>query len=396
MKMNFTLDQINGAPFFLYERASKSRKLSGYHVYIRCAFRSWDNLTEAQKIELMRDPLRGVIIGRLEEFGLLPDGFDRQNGDPFLIAPFSSDDLRADLRKVAGYYWRNASINIREAWNNRAERLNARPQSGEFTTLPSTLFQDNRSSEAVLRRILVKDFGSLRSQFDSSFMKIRQKKTLYNKVEHVSLEVKIDHKFYFYKEIPCSVMDSIFGSNTNVVGELFQDNERVKNRSSSRHIGTYHIFARDRVTAILSTSDVDLSSFMSYKDEVIKHHLCSYAIIKRIGRTQKIKCYGWETSDGLVNFIFSNFDNTDTIEVSFYEPVLEKNVARTNEDGEEKEYKFLYCFPNGNVSMCGNYEINYFCPVILQVNKKKMTLKLIASRCCLNEVDNLINTNYSS
>ena len=64
--------------------------------------------------------MRGIIIDRLEENGLLPIEFDKQNGDLFLLAPFNSYDLRGDLRQVVGYYWMNAGEEIREAWRNCA------------------------------------------------------------------------------------------------------------------------------------------------------------------------------------------------------------------------------------------------------------------------------------
>ena len=86
-------------------------------------------------------------------------------------------------------------------------------------------------------------------------MKLRQKKTMCNKVEHVYLEVKID-QFYFSKEIPCATMDSLFGRNM----EKFNGDDQVNNMRSSSHrrcVNTYHIYSRDRLKEIISTSDVD-------------------------------------------------------------------------------------------------------------------------------------------
>ena len=95
--------------------------------------------------------------------------------------------------------------------------------------------------------------------------------------------------------------------------------------------------------------------------------------------------------EGLLQFICPNFDNMDTDQVSFYYPVLEQNVIITSDGSIVKEHNYVYCFSNRNISMCGNYEITYFCPAIIQINKKKMTLKVIASRFCLNQVNGLIN-----
>ena len=87
---------------------------------MRCACKRRDDNSESEKIDLIRPSLRGVIIDRLVANGLLPIDFDKQNCYPYLIAPFSSDDLHGDLRQVVGYYWRNAGEDIQEAWRNRA------------------------------------------------------------------------------------------------------------------------------------------------------------------------------------------------------------------------------------------------------------------------------------
>ena len=106
-------------------------------------------------MELMKPALRGLIIARLEDSGFLPNNFDQQNGDPFLIAPFSSFDLKGDLRVVVCYWWKLMDADMKEAWNRRAGRLNARPVSGKFQVLPLTLFDDFHSSDAVVRSVLV-------------------------------------------------------------------------------------------------------------------------------------------------------------------------------------------------------------------------------------------------
>ena len=114
--MNFTLDDINQEDFFLYKKESKSRKATGYHIYMRCAFRSWDGLSEGEKMALMKPALRQQIMSCLDESNLLPSSFNRETDDPFQLAPFSSSDLRGDLRSVVGFHWRNSSEERKLAW----------------------------------------------------------------------------------------------------------------------------------------------------------------------------------------------------------------------------------------------------------------------------------------
>ena len=98
-------------------------------------------------------------------------------------------------------------------------------------------------------------------------------------------------------------MDSLFSRNM----ENFNGNDQVNNTRSFSHRGyvsTYHMFSRECLKEILSTSDLDLSSYISYTREVLNPHFCSYYIIERLRNTQKKKCYRWETDEGLLEFIF--------------------------------------------------------------------------------------------
>ena len=160
---------------------------------------------------LMKPALRQQIMSCLDESNLLPSSFNRETDDPFQLTPFSSSDLRGDLRSVVGFHHRSSSEERKLAWKDRAERLNARPVSGKFEVLPRTLVRDGRTLESALRLILVKDFQAIRFQFDKCFKRYEQKPTLYNKVENVYLKVNVHHKFYFHQHIPTLVTNTIFG-----------------------------------------------------------------------------------------------------------------------------------------------------------------------------------------
>ena len=155
---------------------------------------------------------------------------------------------------------------------------------------------------------------------------------------------------------------------------------------------------------VLTATDVELSTFFSYKNEEIEHRLCSYAIIKEVIRDYNddkvsIKCYEVsEEDDNRIEFVFNNFENTALVRVQFSRPKLEKLVKEYNADGEATKWEWRYIFQrNGNgQSICGHYYLSYFCPAVFQLNTKKMTMKLIASRCSINMGTNLINETSSS
>ena len=392
--MNFTLEEINNERFLLYERASTSRKATGFSVYTRCCYRSWSDLDEQRKMQLMKPALRGTIIARLEDTGFLPNNFDRQNGAPFLIAPFSSFDLKGDLRTVVCHWWKLMDADRKEAWNRRAGRLNARPVSGKFQVLPLTLFDDFHSSDAVVRSVLVRDFQSTILQFNKCFEKLEQSATIYKKIEHVYLRVPVNHKFYFYKPIPSIVMDSLFGNPF----KKFTEEEQVS-KKKNKNTFTYHVFTAERTKAILSVSDVDLSQYRSYKLLEIKHNLCSYATVKSTQEDQfntSMNCYGIDNVRGKIRFITNNQDDSATINILFNPPILEERIESRDVAGHALKVTHVYRFLNQGISACGNFRMTYFWPVIFQLNKNKLTLKLIASRCCRDSDTNVINKTYSS
>ena len=211
-------------------------------------------------------------------------------------------------------------------------------------------------------------------------------KSTYNKVEHVFLDVKIDNKFYLYEHFPCSVIESLFGNDLS----KFDKHERVS-KSNDNKSATFHVFSRQRTNNILTTMDVNLAQFTSYKVFEINHYLCSYAIIAPVAQdgatstaseSSRIKCYGWdehgEDGNKLVEFHFNNFDNTALSQATFHFPIHEKTVVFR--DGKEK-VRYEYVFYNRR-SLCGMYGIVYFCPVVFHISMNKLTLKFIASRAC--------------
>ena len=241
--------------------------------------------------------------------------------------------------------------------------------------------------------MLIKDSGSIRQQFDKCFKKFEQPTSTYNKRENMYLVVPVNNKFYFNGPLSSIVMDALFGKEL----EKFTENEKVSKDRKGK-VATYHIFAKDRVKEILSVSDVDLSQYTSYNLEEVNHSLCSYATIVPVGHSTptSLNCYGIEHDNFQVHFIANNYDNSHLIHVYFMKPLLHKQVLTRDCDGNPKKVTYKYIFENNALSVCENYKIRYFCPVVLQINKDKMTLKLVASRCSINDGKTIINTQYSS
>ena len=378
--MNFTLADIRSDVLHIYEKGRRTKKASGYHVYLRNAYQSWPDLSEEGKMSLIRPALRRTLIERLRTSGILGSDFDEITDDPFSLAPFTSSDFKGDMREVVSFHWNRSSDERKEAWRQRSERIReAFPPTGEFAILPTMLFRTGESSDSVLQRFLAKDYVQARLQFERKYKKYENAKTIYNKIEHLYFDIKINHKFYFYEHLPCSVMESLFGHDF----EKFYTHERVSDAQNKKS-ATFHIFSQQRTAEILSISDLKFGEYTSYNKIEINSYLCSYAIIAPVSSARRgnIKCYGWDQYGDHPNQImilhFNNFDDTGFLQASFNFPTLEKSVTIC--DGKEKT-SYNYIFTNRR-SLCSQYEILSICPVAFQINNEKLTLKLIASRAC--------------
>ena len=177
-------------------------------MYHRNACRRWSDLNEEDKMS--RPALQSTLIECLRTSGILGSDFDEINHNPFNLDTFTSSNFKGGMREVVGFHWNRSNHERYKAWQDRAERIReAFPPTGKFTILPTTLFQSGENSDLVLERFLTKYYVQTRLQFERKYKKYGNAKTIYNKIEHLYLDIKINNKFYFYEHLPYSVMDSL-------------------------------------------------------------------------------------------------------------------------------------------------------------------------------------------
>ena len=102
---------------------------------------------------------------------------------------------------------------MQKAWNSRAVRLNVRPTVGDFQDFLERLFEavNDFSTGSTLRVLLKEKCETVCFRFMFSFKRFKNPKNLYGSTEHVYLDVPVNHKFYFHKNIPFSIFLSLFG-----------------------------------------------------------------------------------------------------------------------------------------------------------------------------------------
>ena len=181
---------------------------------------------------------------------------------------------------------------------------------------------------------------------------------------------------------------------------MFEDNEKVCNNTSINDTRTYHIMTRDKIYSILNIDDIYLSAYRSYNMEEVDHQLCSYGTMDGIGPNNQRKgiiFYGWSIScRGGIIVYRNDCNNLRKLRAEFSLPKLTSEILGKDRHGNDKK-SYAYVFNSSNeISRCRNFKITYFCPIVLQINPKKVTVKLIASRACTTIGKNYFNKSYSS
>ena len=409
--MNFTVDQIKYTPFYIHEKKKTSRKLNGYHVYVSNAFKNFKDLGDEEKMELIRPALRGTILERLEESNVLQPDFDHVNGDPFLLAPFSPSDFKSDIKKVVNYHWHNLTPEMKSAWNSRATWLNSRPVTGEFNNIPHRILSTNGSTCTAVKEILRRDCETLRRKFAQCYKRsVKNPDGLYKKKEHIYADLTVFNKFYFYDSIPYAMFKALFGdkfknmfmdSEQNGHGMFKKSEFRGDEDSSNKCISTFHIFSRERLKSIFLVEDVNLALHTSYEEvDEVQHSLCSLISMREVGarRSGDIMGYGWtESNEETLVVHFNSTDSTSVSDAEFELPFYNKRYIGRTENGTDQFKHEYICAPHrSKISTCGRYEWKSFEPAIIQINRNKLTLKLIASRACKVVGEIVFNKSLSS
>ena len=118
--MKFTLVDIRSDVLHIYEKGRRTRKASGYHVYLRNVYRSWSDLSEEDKMSLIRPALRRKLIERLRSSGILGSNFVENSDNPFHLAPFTSSDFKGDMHEVVSIHWNRFIEEMKKVWQERA------------------------------------------------------------------------------------------------------------------------------------------------------------------------------------------------------------------------------------------------------------------------------------
>lgn len=122
--MNITLEQLKTGRFQEFELRKKSRRLSGYSLFLSFFFLNWKSKSKEKQLRELGGHRHDQPIEDLDS--------DYESVDSLSI------DHR-DVIRHATSQWKLFSLNRRNCWGIRADRLNLEPVLGRFESVPSFL-----------------------------------------------------------------------------------------------------------------------------------------------------------------------------------------------------------------------------------------------------------------
>lgn len=361
--MDWSVEDIESNAFTHYELDNESRSLSGYHVFTRCAFEGYKVMDESARLTFI------MATHNLEDEGILDDDE--------IADMIDSSDFQA-IRVVRGM-WRNASSQVKEAWKQRAEHLNARPQVGQVEELPESLaILDLRSIQDRLRNYIKTDLQVFSKMIKRSLRNENQREMNHKKVQF-PYPIEVKKQIYRSGTVSSLLLEVLFGVNRN---QLLKS-ECISNQGSDPF--TYHIFSEARLRKLLTFQDTEIS-ILKDNCEGSKTSLCAYGVVLKNNTNQSTKAYAISETKSTVTFIFAD-ETVQTRSLTFPKPTLIK----------ENEPRAHYTGYKCGDEVVHGWKLIQFNPACLYLSSKNTNnFKLLASKVCIKEETNRINTNRST
>ena len=148
--------KLRALPLSYKEKKSRSRSSCGWHVFVSNFFADYKMLEPDHQTKL--------LIG----YSVREDNIDLMSIDSILTPPEQAPPNVYEVIKLAAMHWRSLSPSMIKAWNQRAAKLNNRPLSGRFTSVPKTIMKDKSN----LALAMTLDWEEFTRQFHNSIKRV--------------------------------------------------------------------------------------------------------------------------------------------------------------------------------------------------------------------------------
>ena len=190
------------------EVESKKRKRYGFHIFLSYYFLKYNNIeTKEEKLEFLG---RKVPVVDEEES---VDSTDT----PILERTFFNI-TRMDIFKTACFLWSSSySTEQKDAWDQRAKKLNKRRIPGEYVALPLSLYGSNiKELTTAIQQSLYLEWQELRRIWKSFLTRSMASKVRQKHYTFGMEDVRIGRQSYGRFFLSLLLRQSLFGNDNNI------------------------------------------------------------------------------------------------------------------------------------------------------------------------------------
>ena len=261
--MNFfrTPAEIIAIPITEKERNHESRQRHAYHIFVSMFFKKFKELNYDEKKETLQE----LRLWRYNDNGYESD-------DSVITQPQATV---GDIIRAAGKVWRESSLEIRNAWKERADRLNSRELSdGTFDYIPGVLIVDRNSLRQNVMLSLTADWKYTGKMLKTALVLNKKKICVnaYNSYKFGNERVVLYTQTYRSFLMNHMLKLTIFGS------PLFSNLQNHEVPYRMRNQTVLHFYSYRRITELLTFGGLEATCI--YKDN-LKYIMCLQVNLKR-------------------------------------------------------------------------------------------------------------------
>lgn len=211
----------------------RKRRLNGYNIFLSCFFAQFEDLGEVEKRDLLcKSNIHSV------------NDYIASDEDSIVTKPSTNN---IDIIRLASWYWRHTSAEIKQAWKSKAYEVNELPILGTFTSTPIVITND--AVLDMLTREHYRFISSINNMLKSkqSVIDSIQKKTFGKEI--VVLGSQIYKSFYLNYLLKLCFFDSDYSVfNEREIVHRYKNSMVVHIRSMSRIVNIFHKHGKSAFT----------------------------------------------------------------------------------------------------------------------------------------------------
>ena len=338
---------ILALPLSEKEQNHRSCNRKGYHVYLSAFYLKYSTMNIDEKKEYL---VERRLMREEELYESDADSTDTPVQPPNRL-----------VMKAAGRTWQQMSDVAKNAWKERADRLNEQPRRcGKFDTIPHFLEQNNLRMSVM--DLLTNDWRSTVSLIHRSMIVNKKKITVNSYVSYTFGKERVVLQTQSYRSFHMNhlLKLTIFGNPLFCNLLPYEIPHRSKNQA------ILHIYSKKRISELLTFGGLDATEL--YKDG-LKYVLCPKVNLRK-GR-RNIIGYVMEENG---NMLLIKIENAATY----------VRIRRPQYDTEHGQ--FNYNNPNEAQSLT-SYSLSQIWPIRMKVNSSGQIAYIISVYTCSGSSD---------